>query len=84
MPYKRHQPVPESEMDMSRWQGHHSICQTLRDMYHETKDENIKLKIRLCMAMAKSMNKKLQYYKHIQEGITPGKDEIEEINNGDT
>jgi len=50
-------------------------------MYHETSDENIRLKLRLCMAMAKSMNKKLQYYKHIQEGIPPTKDEIEEIKN---
>lgn len=79
MPYKRHSPVPKSEMDMSRWQGHHSICQTLRDMYHETDDENIKLKCRLCMAMAKSMNKKLQYYKHREEGITPDSEEVREI-----
>ncbi len=79
MPYKRHEPVGESEMDMSRWQGHHSICQTIRDMYHETDDENIRLKLRLCMAMAKAMNKKLQYYKHIQEGIPPSIEETKEI-----
>ena len=79
MPYKRHSPVPESEMDRSRWQGHHTICQTLRDMYHETDDKNIKLKIRLCVSMAKSMNKKLQYYKHIQQGISPSVEEIKEI-----
>ena len=85
MPYKKHNPVPESEMDMSRWQGHHSICQMLRDMYHETTDENIRLKCRTCMAMAKSMNKKLQYYKHIEEGIPPAKDEVREIQeDGDT
>ncbi len=79
MPYKQHTPVAESEMDMSKWQGHHSICQTIRDMYHETDDQNIRLKLRLCMAMAKSMNKKLQYYKHIQEGIPPSTKEIKEI-----
>lgn len=71
MSYHRHSPVPESEMDKSRWEGHHSICQTLRDMYHETDDENIRLKLRLCMAFAKAMNKKLQYYKHVEEGIIP-------------
>lgn len=48
-------------------------------MYHETDDENIRLKLRLCMAMAKSMNKKLQYYKHREEGIPPAEDEIREI-----
>ena len=85
MPYKRHDPVPESEMDMSRWQGHHSICQMLRDMYHETNDENIKLKCRICMSMAKSMNKRLQYYKHTYvEGIPASKDETEEMKHGDT
>lgn len=83
MPYKRYNPVPESEMDMSRYHGHHTICQAMRDMYHETNDENIRLKLRLCMAMAKSMNKKLQYYKHIQEGIPPSVEEIKEIQKED-
>lgn len=67
MPYPRREPVPESEMDRTRWQGHHSICQFLRDMYHETEDQNLKFKIRVCMAMAKAMNKKLQDYKHADE-----------------
>ena len=67
MPYPHREPVPESEMDRSRYEGHHSICQTLRDMYHETTDENIRLKLRLCMSMAKAMNKKLQEYKHKEE-----------------
>lgn len=67
MPYRHRDPVPESEMDRSRYNGHHTICQTLRDMYHETNDENIKLKLRLCMAFAKAMNDKLQWYKHEEE-----------------
>ena len=67
MPYKRHDPVPESEMDRTRYDGHYSICQWLRDMYHETDDANIKFKCRMCMAMAKAMNKKLQDYKHAEE-----------------
>lgn len=70
MPYKRRQPVPVEEMDVTRWHGHHTICQTLRDMYHETQDENIRLKLRLCMAFAKAMNDKLQWYKHRDEEMS--------------
>jgi hypothetical protein len=68
-PYKRRDPVSESEMDRTRWEGHHTICQTIRDMYHMTDDPYIRLKLRLAMAMAKAMNDKLQYYKHKEEGI---------------
>ena len=89
MPYKRHEPCPISEMDRSRWDGHHSICQFLRDIYHMVENngdpEEVKLKVRVCVSMAKSMNKKLQYYKHTYvEGIPAAKDEIEEIKHGDT
>lgn len=62
MPYKRHDPVSEDEMDRTRWEGHHTICQTLRDMYHMTDDPYIKLKLRLAMAMAKAMHEKLKWY----------------------
>lgn len=77
MPYKRVNPVsleemeqipaPMSEMDRNRYKDHFTICQTLRDMYHETTDENIRYKCRLCVAMAKKMNQKLQDYKHVEE-----------------
>jgi len=50
-------------MDKHRYDGHHSICQTLRDLYHMTEDEEIRVKLRLAMAMAKAMNEQLQYYK---------------------
>jgi hypothetical protein len=63
MPYRRHDPVPESMMDRSKYEGHHSICQTLRDIYHLTDDENIRLKCRIAMSMAKSMHKRLKHYK---------------------
>ncbi len=80
MPYKHREPVPESEMSRDRWHGHHTICEKLREMYWETDDENIKLKIRLCMAFAKAMNKQLQYYKHVYiDKIPPGEDEVREI-----
>jgi len=84
MPYKRRNPVPESEMETTDHLGHHSICQTLRDMYHETDDPNIRLKCRLCVAFAKAMNDRLQYYKHLEEGIPPAKKEIEEMADGNT
>lgn len=63
MPYKRREPVPEKEMDKERYEGHHTICQTLRDIYHLTDNEDIKLKCRLAMAMGKAMHEKLKYYK---------------------
>ena len=65
MPYKRREPVSEREMDKSRYEGHHSICQTIRDIYHLTGDEDIKLKCRLAMAMSKAMHKRLKYYKEL-------------------
>lgn len=62
-PYKRVDPVPVELMDETRYEGHFSICQKLRDMYHMTDNEDIKLTCRVAMAMAKSMQKKLKYYK---------------------
>jgi len=56
-------------MDRKRWEGHHTICQTIRDIYHMIDDPDVKLRLRLAMAMAKAMNDKLQYYKHKEEGI---------------
>lgn len=67
MPYKRHEPVNERVMDLSNYEGHHSICQTLRDIYHMTDDEDIKIKCRVAVAMAKSMQKKLKWYKENTE-----------------
>lgn len=63
MPYRRHEPVDESEMDINRWEGHHSVCQMLRDIYHMTDNPDIRLKLRLSMAMTKAMNEKLKWYK---------------------
>lgn len=70
MPYRHHDPVDISEMDRTRYDGHHSICQKLRDIFHMTENEEIKLELRVCMSMAKSMNQKLQNYKHVEEEKT--------------
>ena len=67
MPYKHREPVSISEMDRGRYGGHRTICQTLRDIYHIIDNEDVKLKCRLAMAMAKAMNDRLQYYKHKYE-----------------
>lgn len=64
MPYKRREPVPESEMDRKRWEGHYTICQYLRDIYCLTDNEEIRMKCRVGMAMTKAMNDRLQYYRH--------------------
>jgi len=69
MPYKNREPVSEKIMDIKDYEGHHSICQFLRDIYHKTNDEEIKLKCRVAVAMAKAMNEKLKWYKAKDLGI---------------
>lgn len=59
---KEREPAPLSEMDKGRWEGHHSICQTIRDIYHLTDNEELKLKCRVAMAMTKAMHEKLKWY----------------------
>jgi len=63
MPYKRRRPVDVSEMDNTRWEGHHTVCQTLREIYRLTDNEEIRYKCRLAMAMTKAMNSRLKWYK---------------------
>lgn len=63
MPYKKFKPVSEKVILNERYNGHHTICQTVREIYMMTQNEEIKLKCRLAMAMAKSMHNKLKEYK---------------------
>ena len=63
MPYKRREPVSEKRMLRQRYEGHHTICQQLRDIFALTDNEEIKLKCRIAMAMAKAMQDKLKWYK---------------------
>ena len=63
MPMRRHEPVSEKKMLRKRYDGHHTICQMLRDIYSLTEDEDIKLKCRIAMSMAKSMHEKLKSYR---------------------
>lgn len=61
--FRQRDPIDIHEMDKSRWEGHHSICQTLRDIYHLTDDSDIRLQARVAMAMTKAMHEKLKRYK---------------------
>lgn len=65
MPYKRRKPVSEQVMLRMKYEGHYTICQMLRDIYVLTDNEEIKLKCRIGMAMAKAMQDKLKKYKSI-------------------
>ena len=67
MSYKRRYPVPEKEMFKERWAGHHTVCETLREIYKLSDNEDIKQKCRLAMAMAKAMQDKLKKYKKREE-----------------
>ncbi len=77
MPYPRHDPVSEEEMlspateeemAFARYAGHHSICQTLRDIWAMSDNDEAKLKCRMAVAMAKAMVNKLKAYRSI---VTP-------------
>jgi hypothetical protein len=86
MPHPKKYPVTEAEMEYTsaslkeieetRYFGHHTICQTMRDIYQMAKDpdliieeklEGIMLKSRLAMSMAKAMTDKLHEYKNKYE-----------------
>ena len=74
MAYPRHKPVSEEEMlmpateeemEFSRYAGHHTICQTLRDIWMMSDSEEVKMKCRLAVAMAKAMHNKLNSYSNL-------------------
>ena len=61
------EPIREGIMLDSRYQGHHSICQMLRDIYMLTNNEEIKMKTRLATTMAKKMHERLKWYKQKED-----------------
>lgn len=71
--YPRSEPIDERAMDKHRYDGHHTICQNLRDMYHmvdslrgKPSDEmidEIRVRCRIGMTMAKKMQNKLKWYR---------------------
>ena len=78
MAYPRHHPVSEEEMlqpatdeemVFSRYAGHHTICQTLRDIWALSDNDEIKLKCRLAVSMAKAMHHQLKSYSQLAAQI---------------
>jgi hypothetical protein len=63
MPMRKHKPVSIKKIEKTRYQGHHTICQFLRDIYAITKNEEIRMKCRIGMSMAKSMHERLKKYR---------------------
>jgi len=63
MGYKKVEPISEEKMLKQRYLGHNTICQKLREIYILTDNEDIKLKCRIAMAMAKRMHNKLKEYR---------------------
>jgi len=79
MSIRRHKPVSIKRIENPRYQGHHTICQFLRDIYAMTDDEDIKLKCRIGMSMAKSMHERLKKYRKIMDGKIVAKVEGDDI-----
>lgn len=63
MSYPKVSPVDERVMRRQRYAGHHTICQVLREIYEASDDDNVRLKCRTAMAMAKKMHRKLKDYR---------------------
>lgn len=63
MPYPRTKPYTEEEMFKEVHVGHHTICQTLRDIYVKTEDPETKEQLRLVFAFGKKMHTKLKEYR---------------------
>ena len=63
MAMRNHKPVSIAKIEKTRYKGHHTICQFLRDIYAMTDNEDIKLKCRIGMSMTKSMHERLKKYR---------------------
>lgn len=63
MAMRKHKPVSIRKIENPRYKGHHTICQFWRDIYALTDDEEIRLKCRIGMSMAKSMHERLKKYR---------------------
>ena len=61
MKLSKHEAVHPNVMEKEF--GQNTICQTLRDCYHMTDDPDIRLNLRIAVAMAKAMTRKLREYK---------------------
>ena len=69
MPLRKHEPVPVEVMDQES--AICTICETLRQIYHKTHNDEIKTLCRVATSMAKSMSKRLRHYKDSASYSTP-------------
>ena len=61
---RKFEPVPALEMHKGRPnETGNTICQELRDIFHLTKDPEIRLSLRIATAMAKEMDRLLTEFK---------------------
>ncbi len=63
MSIRKHKPISVARIEKAKYKGHHTICQFLRDIYAMTDNEEIKLKCRIGVSMAKSMHVRLKKYR---------------------
>lgn len=83
MSYPRVRPIDLGTMRKKRYHGHNTICEKLREIFNLTTDEEIKLRCRIAMTMAKKMHERLKAYKAgteqpTMEDIVEDENEVEE------
>ncbi len=66
--YKKVKPADISTMENQKYEGHNTICQKIREVYHLTQDEEIKYRCREMLSMSKAMHNRLKFYKQ-QEAL---------------
>ena len=64
--YEKVMPTSIGVMKKKRYHGHNTICEKLREIYMLTDNDEIKMKCRIAMTMAKNMHNKLKSYKEMQ------------------
>ena len=61
--YQKVEPANIQDMKKRRYENHNTICQKIREVYALTSDEEIKLRCRIMLNMAKKMHERLKKYK---------------------
>ena len=65
--FNRPDPIDMDKLNMRIYGSRNTICQELREIYYMSEDEEVKLKVRVAMAMAKKMAAKLIWYKETND-----------------
>ena len=61
-PIKKYKPMSEKMMNKEGGRAG-TICETIRNVYHKIDNEDLRYQLRIAMAMAKSMHRRLKVYK---------------------